>query len=247
MAASGRRDPSKPQGLSAHLKGHIFLFEKRGAPAYGAAAGLRLLLIFVALEGILGPRLAFFGLLRLPIPPSWIRVPLQLGLALLAVRLIAGLKPAQIGFHPWRDWSRTEKSYFVQTVLLANLIFSIVLAARLGPMFEETSGWMSLGTVFLPLFLFGFYQEVMYRGILQTELMRRWGAPLGILVSNSLYTLGPLHFYHFSGTAPALPMFAAIFAIGLFFALLFKRSGNLWMVAIFHGIGNAYIVGTLRP
>ena len=76
--------------------------------------------------------------------------------------------------------------------------------------------------------------------------MRRWGAPLGILLSNNLYTLGPLHFYHFSGTAPALPMFAAIFAIGLFFALLFKRSGNLWMVAIFHGIGNAYIVGTLR-
>ena len=37
-------------------------------------------------------------------------------------------------------------------------------------------------------------------------------------------------------------MFAAIFLIGLFFGVLFRRSGNLWMAAIFHAIGNAYIV-----
>lgn len=37
----------------------------------------------------------------------------------------------------------------------------------------------------------------------------------------------------------------AIFAIGLFFGILFHRSGNLWIVAILHGIGNAYIVTSL--
>jgi membrane protease YdiL (CAAX protease family) len=40
-------------------------------------------------------------------------------------------------------------------------------------------------------------------------------------------------------------MFAATFAIGLFFGFLFWRSGNLWVVAVIHGIGNAYIVGSL--
>ena len=35
-------------------------------------------------------------------------------------------------------------------------------------------------------------------------------------------------------------MFASIFAIGLF-GLLFKRSGNLWIVAVIHGIGDAYV------
>lgn len=30
-----------------------------------------------------------------------------------------------------------------------------------------------------------------------------------------------------------------------FFGTLFRRSGNLWIVAIIHGIGNAYIVGSL--
>ena len=42
-------------------------------------------------------------------------------------------------------------------------------------------------------------------------------------------------------------MYAAIFAIGLYFALVFHRSGNLWIVAIMHAIGNAYIVGSLAP
>jgi membrane protease YdiL (CAAX protease family) len=37
-------------------------------------------------------------------------------------------------------------------------------------------------------------------------------------------------------------MFAAIFAMGLFFAVLFHRSGNLWIVATFHGIGTAFIL-----
>ena len=88
----------------------------------------------------------------------------------------------------------------------------------------------------------GFYQELVYRGMLQSELTRRWGAPAGILVANVAYTFGPLHFYHLSGPSP-VPMFAGIFAIGLFFGVLFARSGNLWMVGVFHGIGDAYLTG----
>ena len=35
--------------------------------------------------------------------------------------------------------------------------------------------------------------------------------------------------------------------VGLFFGVLYRRSGNLWIVAIFHAIGNAYIIWTLGP
>jgi len=57
-----------------------------------------------------------------------------------------------------------------------------------------------------------------------------------------LFTFGPLHFYHFSTGSP-LPMFAGIFTIGLFFSALYWRSGNLWLVAVLHGLGDAYIDG----
>jgi membrane protease YdiL (CAAX protease family) len=225
--------------LNVHWRGHAFLFEKKRPPTYSATGGLRLLLIFLVLEGVIGPRLSLFSWLKLPLPPVWLRVPILLGLALVSVRFVARLKLSEIGLYRWGEWSATEKSYFVQVFLIANVVFSVLFAARLRVMLAEPFLLRRVWTVFLPYLLWGFYQEVVYRGILQTELVRRWGPLWGILVSNSLYTFGPLHFYHFS-----LPMFAGIFAIGLFFAVLFWRSGNLWMVAIFHGIGNSYIEGT---
>jgi membrane protease YdiL (CAAX protease family) len=230
--------------LNVHWRGHAFLFEKKRPPTYSATGGLRLLLIFLVLEGVIGPRLSLFSWLKLPLPPVWLRVPILLGLALLLVRFVARLKLSEIGLYRWGEWSATEKSYFVQVFLIANVVFSALFADGLRMILAEPFLLRRVLTDFLPYLLWGFYQEVMYRGILQTELVRRWGPLRGILVSNSLYTFGPLHFYHFSHTSPALPVFAGIFAIGLFFAVVFWRSGNLWMVAIFHGIGDSYIEGT---
>ena len=81
--------------------------------------------------------------------------------------------------------------------------------------------------------------------MLQTELVRRWGPVAGILVSNALYTFGPLHYYYFSSRASlAIPMFTGIFAMGLVFAIVFRQSGNLWIIAVMHAFGNSYIAGT---
>ena len=66
--------------------------------------------------------------------------------------------------------------------------------------------------------LWGFYQELVYRGLLQSELVRRWGAVAGILVANLAYTFGPLHFYHLTQSSPARAavVLGGTFAIGLF-------------------------------
>jgi membrane protease YdiL (CAAX protease family) len=227
-----------PGRLGAHLRGHALLFEGRAARPYDPRAGIRLLLVFAVLELILGPRLSLLALLGVPVPPFWLRVPALLALALILVRFFAGVGLSRIGLHPWREWTTTEKSYFLQVLLVVNVVFAILFARRLRTAFADPQVWPVLATYVL----WGFHQEVMYRGILQTELVRRWGALAGILVSNLLYTFGPLHFYHFSRPRPA-PMFAAIFMIGLFFAVLFKRSGNLWLPAVFHGVGDVYFTG----
>ena len=231
---------------SVHWRGHLFRFGAKSQPPYDQWAGLRLLLIVFLLEAIIGPRLWLFSLLGLPLPPSWLRVPFLLGAALMLVRLFAGVSLPWIGLYRWREWGGVEKSYFVQIFLLANVIFSILSIDRLRAILAEPSLWACVVPVLATTFLWGFYQEVVYRGILQTELVRRMGSLRGILVANALFTFGPLHFYHFYG-ASAAPMFAGIFAIGLFFAVLFLRSGNLWIVGIFHGLGESYILGTLKP
>ena len=129
----------RAQELSVHWRGHAFLFEKNRAPTYDASAGLRLLLIFFALEGVIGPRLSLVSWLQLPLPPLWLRVPILLGFALLLVRFVAGLKLSQVGLYRWREWSGTEKSYFVQVFLIANVVFSVLFADRLRMILAEPS------------------------------------------------------------------------------------------------------------
>jgi membrane protease YdiL (CAAX protease family) len=228
--------------MLVHLRGHVLLFDPTPAPAFEASAGLRLLFAAVMLEAV---RL---GLIRWLYPkvPLLVLVPVLLAGALLAVRFGAGVRLSQIGFKPWSKWSMTEKSYFIQLLIIANVVFPLLFAAPLRRIFGHSPALSTVATVFVPYLFFGFYQEVIYRGMLQSEFVRRWGAFVGILLSNILYTFGPLHSYYFSSrTSLAVPMFAAIFTIGLFFGILFRRSGNLWIVAVIHGIGNAYIVGSL--
>jgi len=235
--------------LICHLQGHVLLFGNKRLLTYDSAAGLRLLLIFILLEGAIGPRLWLFNLFGLPLPSAWLRVPVLLVVAIILVRFFAGVKLAQIGLYRWRNWSLTEKSYLIQVIVIANVIFGILFANRLRMIVADPGiWWRPAATAVVINFVWGFHQELVYRGILQTELVRRWGPLVGILASNLLFTFGPLHFYHFSGRAPlhALPMFAGIFVTGLFFAVLFRRSGNLAIVCVLHGLGNCYIDGLGR-
>jgi uncharacterized protein len=236
--------PGRPRsrGLLAYLRGHLLLFDKKAVGQYEASSGIRLLFLVIALEA------ARLGVVRwfYPTIPLLILVLLLLGCALLAIRFVAGLRLSQIGLYPWHKWTTTEKSYFVQVLIIANVVFPLVFAAHLQAIFAHSSVPRLMANIFVPYLIFGFYQEVIYRGMLQSELVRRWGGFIGILTSNVFYTFGPLHWYYFSSPLSfAVPMFASIFAIGLFFGLLFRRSGNLWITAVIHGIGNAYIVGSL--
>ena len=225
--------------MSPHLRGHLLLFDRRSVPVHSPSAGARLLLAagFVEVVRLVAVRW------RYPVMPLWLLLPVLLGLTLWAVGGIAGVKLSQLGFRRWRDWTLTEKSYFLQVVVIANVVFPIVFAAPIRDRIDQPDLAWSVWTVFVPYLFFGFYQELVYRGMVQLELIRQWGAPVGIVVSNVLYTFGPLHWNYFTSPASvAVPMFGAIFAIGLFFAVLYRKSGNLWLVAVFHAIGNAYIV-----
>jgi membrane protease YdiL (CAAX protease family) len=223
--------------LDALWKGHIFRFDREPeAATYGDAAGARLVMIAVGLEIV---RLAR-NLLHLSSLPLGIEIAIYLVAALLLTRFVAKVTWDQIGFRRWSLWNTTEKAYFVEVLVLVNVVFLALFAARLRTVLSDP--W----SVFVPYLVFGFYQEVIYRGLLQTELVRRWGTTAGILASNTLFTFGPLHYQYLSTKpATALPMFAAIFAIGLLFAMVFQRSRNLWIVAVMHAFGNAYAVGAL--
>jgi membrane protease YdiL (CAAX protease family) len=233
-------------------RGHLFLFDKPPAAAYSSGAGARLLIVFVLVE-VVTRRLLHAGAQWLSIANrNWWSLAQTAILTALACGLVlafARVRLSQLGLHSWRRWSKTEKFYLPQVVAIGILVFSFMLSARLKMLWARPD-LLKIGLfVFVPQMIWGFYQEFLYRGILQTELTRRLGTWPGILVSNLVFTFGPLHAYHFSAAQrnPShLWIFAAIFATGLFFAILFNRSGNLWIIAIMHGIGDWFIDGLAR-
>lgn len=231
--------------LAPHWKGHVLWFDPAPLEPYAVASGWRLLLIVFVVEGVFGPRLGLLPWLGLEVPPAWVRVPLLLAVVLALVRWFAGVEPSRLGLRRWDAWGKTGRSYFVQVFVLANVIFATIFAEPVAALLGDRALWGSGVVVLITSLLWGFYQELIYRGILQTELRRRWGAAVGILAANLLYTFGPLHLYHFAGGTllGSVVVFAGTFAIGLFFGILFERSANLWMVGIFHGLGDWYIVG----
>jgi membrane protease YdiL (CAAX protease family) len=235
--------------MSPLWRGHLLLFDRPPIPVYSWRQGHRLLFVFLFLEGIARPLLGA-GARRLTITGCdwWSLLQLSFLTAFSCWLVIgfAGVHLSQLGLYKWLRWSRTEKSYFLQIVPITIIVFSFFVSSDLKVLWARPN-LASIGLfIFIPKMIWGFYQEFLYRGVLQTELVDRWGAGTGILVSNLIFTFGPLHAYHFllARKHPShLWIFTGIFAIGLFFALIFKRSGNLWMVAIMHGLGDWFIDG----
>src|SRR5260370_24447852 len=104
---------------------------------------------------------------------------------------------SQLGLYSWFCWSKTEKCYLLQIVPIAIVVFSFFVSASLKALWARPNlGEIGL-FIFVPKMIWGSYQEFLYRGVLQTDLVRRWGTRTGILVSTLVFTFGPLHAYHF--------------------------------------------------
>ena len=182
-------------------------------------------------------------------PPVSLRVPLLLATSVLTVKLWAKVRFGDIGFVAWRKWTATEKLYFAQVVIVANAVFIALYSGQVGSLWKRHDLWPAVAASAVMGFLWGFYQELNYRGILQTELTRRFGGVWGPLTANVAFTVGPLHFYHLTSTRPwssTAIVLAAIFTVGLLFAFMYDRTRNLWLVGVFHGIGNAYMNGVAQ-
>lgn len=84
-----------------------------------------------------------------------------------------------------------------------------------------------LGT--LVVFIGPFFEEVIFRGWLFGGLREKWGDTPALLLSSALFAL--IH-----GDAPGLP---ALFALGMIFGWVYRRSGSLWASITVHGFWNA--------
>ncbi len=238
--------------LPAFLRGVFLLFDQAEGPSYSARAGIRLLVVVVVLELVIGPRAHILELFDLPPPPAWLRTGTLLLEALAAARLWADVRFNDIGFSSPGKWTASEVFYFGEIVVVASAAFIALRGRELGLYPGDAPAWTAAAFLVGPQLLWGFYQELIYRGLLQTELTRRWGGVAGVLLANVAFTFGPLHFYHLAKMRPettnaTLTVIAATFLMGLVFAFIFHRTRNIWLVGLMHGIGNAFINAAGSP
>jgi uncharacterized protein len=236
-------------GPHSRWSGWFLIFCKQPASGYSAKAGIRLLVTCIFLEGLARPALRgalrSFGFGRGDLGRlALVACMLILALCLSAVWI--RLPFSRIGLYGWGEWRKSEKWFFPQIVVLSLLVFTLVEWNQLAAL-PERPEWIRVTlVVFVGQMIWGFYQEYVYRGLLQIELVRQWGAVRGILASTLLFTFGPLHAYHFLNLYDdprRLLIFAGIFGIGLYFGVLFHRSGNLWIIAVAHGLGDFFMDG----
>lgn len=162
-----------------------------------------------------------------------------LGMVFLVTKFFQ-IKLKDIGLKRLSNWNKYEIVYLLLIAPLGFFIFYYFTKDRFVTSLNE-NGWELLFVTFIFYMCWGFYQEWIYRGFLQTELTRRYGGTTAILLSNVIFTLGPLHFsLIYQGRYMIV---AATFLIGLLFGIIYHRSYNLWIIAILHGIGDWFLIG----
>ena len=165
--------------LEDSLRAHVLIFEAPLAPTYGNAVGIRMLVAFLVVAVGMFFALRFVagaaGLRGLPAANLGFVVAL-LAAFVVAQRAFVRMPMAAAGLRRFADWKRRERLYFFEVVPLATVVFAIVFHAHLLALLEQHGFAGFLLFSVLTGLLWGMVQEFLYRGWLQTELTRRFGA-----------------------------------------------------------------------
>jgi len=231
----------RPQSLLADsVRAHLLGFKTPLSPTYGNAVGIRMLVAFlvVGVGMFFALRFVFAAVDERGLPAANLGfVAALLAAFVVAQRAFVGAPMSDAGLRAFADWTRRERLYFFQVVPLAGVLFAAMFRDHLAELREQhgLAGFVLFSV--LTGLLWGAVQEFLYRGWLQTELTRRFGATAGLLAANAAFTFGPLHANYFAGPAGVRwGGLLAVFGIGLFFGIVYRRSGNVWIPAVLHGL-----------
>jgi membrane protease YdiL (CAAX protease family) len=148
----------------------------------------------------------------------------------------------------WRDLGWGAAAGFV-AFLLAMVALSLV--ARFGIQTAERSDaelllQPSVLLVLLPLALLviGPGEELLFRGVIQTTLRERFGAPAAVVIANLAFA--PAHVVAFVGSPAAmLASVSLLFVPSLAFGAVYEYTDNLVAPSLAHGLYNVTIFGLL--
>jgi hypothetical protein len=140
-----------------------------------------------------------------------------------------------LGYRP-RDVGLTLNKLPLQLLIaMTGIAFGFIEYQILKP--EPLIGALTLQGIMRPAIIMliatGFAEELMYRGVMQRSSLEAMGT-WGLLYITAIFAV--LHIGYLSAVDVLF-----VFAIGLFFALMVKKTGSLLGVSLSHGITNIFL------
>lgn len=144
-------------------------------------------------------------------------------------------KEFKIGFNR----NHVREGMLLASVGLLVAIYNIPEGLMHGESIKNTASGVMMAVLFgiAP----GFYEEVGCRGIVLTNLMRKWkGRPNSVytVLLASSFAFGAVHLINLVSSPTAGVVLQVLYAaaLGIFFGAVYLRTRNLWGVAIVHSI-----------
>lgn len=156
-----------------------------------------------------------------------------LGTILLFAKYFSKIPFSELGF----TRPRLGRNYLIGLAIGAGMmgtIFAVNLA--LGAIDVEApmnTAWASIVAFFVYFAIQGFTEEVMLRGYLLGQIMRKFGAWPAIIVSAIIFAN-----LHGSNPDASVISWATLLLFGVFTGYLFVKTRNIWIVGGFHTMWN---------
>ena len=97
------------------------------------------------------------------------------------------------------------------------------------------------------LLIVGPFEELLYRGVIQTRLREEFGVVSAITIASLIFVLIHLPAYGLgqAGVAAIALSLTALFVGSIIFGAVYEWTGNLTVVAVIHGLYNSILLGVL--
>jgi hypothetical protein len=163
--------------------------------------------------------------------------------------VVGGLRPRDLGL------SRSKLPVAAAVTLGLWVVLQVTAAAwayvetgslAVDPRWSAVGVGVVLGGLLAQLLGNALYEEIVFRAVLLDQLVlrlgdRRWGFALALVGSQTVFSLlhVPNRLYQGYAPAPLVESLGLLVLMGLLFALVYHRTGNLLVAVGVHALGNA--------
>jgi membrane protease YdiL (CAAX protease family) len=121
-------------------------------------------------------------------------------------------------------------------LFLGSVMFGVLISTVEFPIFSDLTQWAVSSTLVASMIFFtlnSFWQEVIFRGYLQTRAVERYGQMLGIVGITAIFVL-------FHGLVQSLTLVGIIsgMLLFIFIGLLYEKTRSLFFVGVIHAVLN---------